>query len=78
MLGWPHQQFGEVAVAFVVLNTETLSGEELIAYCSERLARHKLPGRILILSELPKNPMGKVVKDSLRETLSNGQKNASR
>lgn len=69
VIGWPHKRHGEVAVAFVVCRAKDLEKGELIEYCRERIAGHKLPHRIWNMRELPKNPMGKVVKNRLREHL---------
>ena len=40
-----------------------------LAYCGEHISAHKLPRMILFLPDLPKNPMGKIVKDRLRKQL---------
>ena len=46
---------------------------EVIAWTRERLANYKLPKRVLILSELPRNTMGKVLKATLREWVVQGE-----
>ena len=69
VLGWPHKSQGEVAVAFVARRSESLDDEAIIAYCRERIAGHKLPHIITYLPELPRNPMGKVLKGPLRAQL---------
>ena len=38
----------------------------MIAYCAERLARYKLPRRVVFTESLPRNAMGKVIKQELR------------
>jgi acyl-CoA synthetase (AMP-forming)/AMP-acid ligase II len=62
--------FGEQVVAFVVLRGEHQSsasvGEALLAHCQEHLARFKVPTKIEVLEELPKNAVGKVVKQALK------------
>jgi acyl-CoA synthetase (AMP-forming)/AMP-acid ligase II len=45
----------------------SLSEEEIIAYCQERLARYKRPKSVAFVSELPKNPSGKILKRDLRD-----------
>jgi malonyl-CoA/methylmalonyl-CoA synthetase len=64
VIGLPHPDFGE-AVAAVVLG----EGEEatLIAAARRQLASYKAPKRILFVDELPRNAMGKVQKNVLRE-----------
>ena len=65
VIGLPHRDFGE-GVAAVVIG----SGDEaeMIAACRERLAAFKTPKRIVFVDELPRNAMGKVQKNVLRET----------
>ncbi|MDP1778657.1 MAG: hypothetical protein Q8K73_00110, partial [Anaerolineales bacterium] len=56
--------------AVVVLNkTESVSGEELIRFCRERLAPYKSPKSIVFRDDLPRNAMGKVQKTELRKTV---------
>ena len=64
VVGAPHPDFGEGVVA-VVIGT----GDEaaIIAACRERLAAFKAPKRIVFVDELPRNAMGKVQKNLLRE-----------
>jgi len=46
---------------------ESVSGEELIAFCRERLAPHKSPKSVVFKDDLPRNVMGKVQKAELRK-----------
>jgi long-chain acyl-CoA synthetase len=64
----PHHIFGEVVRACLVLRPEReTSTEEILEYCRQHLADFKVPARIIFLSELPRNPGGKVIKTQLRE-----------
>ncbi len=64
----PHERFGEVPKAFVVLKPNAvLTAETLHTYCRERLAGFKCPRRIDFVNELPKTSTGKVQKYILRE-----------
>ena len=65
VIGLPHADFGE-AVAAVVIG----EGDEaaLIARCREQLAAFKTPKRIFFVEDLPRNAMGKVQKNLLRQT----------
>jgi malonyl-CoA/methylmalonyl-CoA synthetase len=64
VVGVPHPDFGEAVVAVVIG-----AGDEamLIAACRQQLAPYKAPKRIIFLEELPRNAMGKVQKNLLRE-----------
>ena len=64
VIGLPHPDFGE-GVAAVVIG----KGDEaaMIAECRKRLAAFKAPKRILFVDELPRNAMGKVQKNLLRQ-----------
>ena len=54
-----------LAVIFIVRPSMNLLEQELVAYCRERLAAYKCPRVFQFRSELPKNTLGKVLKDEL-------------
>ena len=57
---------GEEIAAFIILKASAqATGEEIIAYCKERLAHYKYPRKVVILNELPRGAMGKVLKSEL-------------
>ena len=66
VIGVPDERWGEVGVAFVV--ADGLSDEELLEWCRGRLARFKVPKSFRFVGEIPRNGMGKVQKQELRET----------
>ena len=67
LVGEPHPDFGEVGVAVVVARPgATLVGPDIIARLKAKLANFKIPKRCVIVSELPRNTMGKVQKNLLR------------
>lgn len=69
VVGIPHEVYGEVPKAYIVLKeAATLSDDEVRAYCTERLAKYKVPAVIEYLAELPRNASGKVLKHTLRPT----------
>ncbi len=71
VFGIPDPDFGEAVAAAVVLQKDAaLTGEELIATLRDRIARFKVPKRVHIVEELPRNAMGKVQKNALRITYS--------
>jgi fatty-acyl-CoA synthase len=66
VLGQPDPRWGEVGLAVVVLwQPGALSAEEVIAFCDDKLARFKIPRRVVFSGPLPRNAMGKVVKSAL-------------
>jgi len=67
VIGLPDTKWGESGCAVVALNAgATLSLEEIVAFCSGKLARFKLPNRIEFVDALPRNATGKVLKFELR------------
>jgi malonyl-CoA/methylmalonyl-CoA synthetase len=69
VFGVPHPDFGEGVTAAVVLQPGAqLTEAAILAAVRSRLARYKLPKRILLMPELPRNTMGKVQKNVLRAT----------
>jgi malonyl-CoA/methylmalonyl-CoA synthetase len=72
VVGVPHPDFGEVGVAVVIAKPgATVEPEQVIASLKARLANFKIPKRCVIVSELPRNTMGKVQKNLLREQYKN-------
>ena len=65
VFGWPHARFGEVAVACVVANSK-ISKKDLQTFCRQRIAGYKVPQIIEVMAELPKNAMGKILKQDLK------------
>jgi long-chain acyl-CoA synthetase len=67
-VGVPDSLRGEKVVLFVVPKEgNQLSQDELLAFCRERLAKYKVPKRIIIRNELPKTAVGKVLRRTLRD-----------
>ncbi|MGC1524245.1 MAG: AMP-binding protein [Steroidobacteraceae bacterium] len=67
VFGVPHPDLGEAVTAAVVLRPAAAATEaDVIAAVRARLARYKVPRRILFVDELPRNTMGKVQKNLLR------------
>jgi fatty-acyl-CoA synthase len=67
VLGVPDDRWGEVGVAFVVLEPgATLTADDIVEACRTRLARFKVPASVRFLDELPRSGMNKVLKDELR------------
>jgi malonyl-CoA/methylmalonyl-CoA synthetase len=68
VVGVPHADFGEAVVALVVPRPGvTLDSAALIAGTKARIAGFKVPKRLFVVDELPRNTMGKVQKNLLRD-----------
>ena len=68
VIGVPHPDFGETVLALFVPSSEhTPDLDAIQSHISEHLARFKLPKKLIILSHLPRNTMGKVQKNTLRD-----------
>jgi fatty-acyl-CoA synthase len=68
VVGVPDERWGEVCIAFVVLD-RPVAPEELREHCLARLARFKVPKAFTVVDELPRNSMGKVIKSALEVTV---------
>ena len=68
VVGVQHPDFGEVGVAVVIAKPGTaLKPEAILAELKANLANFKIPKRCFVVAELPRNTMGKVQKNLLRE-----------
>ncbi len=68
LVGVPHPDFGEVGVAVVIAKSGAqLQPEAILAALKAQLANFKIPKRCFVVPELPRNTMGKVQKNLLRE-----------
>jgi acyl-CoA synthetase (AMP-forming)/AMP-acid ligase II len=70
VVGMPHKVLGEDVAAFVVLKEgSSATPEDLRSFVAERLADYKVPRRIDLVDELPRNATGKVLKAELRDRI---------
>ena len=73
VIGVPDPDWGQEPKAIVVLKEgETATAEEIMEYCRQKLASFKRPRAVLFVDELPRNPMGKVLKKDLRAKYGQG------
>jgi fatty-acyl-CoA synthase len=73
VIGVPDPKWGEVGLALVMAKPgRQLTPADVLARCAERLARYKLPHRVLIVDSLPLSPQGKILKRELRESYRHG------
>jgi len=67
VVGRPDDQWGEVVVAVVVPQGDNRDPEKIIRFCEGRIAGFETPREVIFVDELPRNAMGKVEKEALRE-----------
>ena len=68
LVGVPHPDFGEVGIAIVIAKPGvTLESGQILATLKSKLANFKIPKQCYVVPELPRNTMGKVQKNLLRE-----------
>lgn len=78
VIGIPDERLGEVGAAFLVTRSDDSgAANEIRAWCREQMANYKVPRAIEIVSELPVNATGKVVKDELRARVAPGRPGSS-
>ena len=69
-IGLPDDKWGETVTAVIVTRPGTsLTLDQVQAHCRAHLAGFKVPRRLVLQTELPRNPSGKVLKRALREAL---------
>lgn len=70
VVGLSDEKWGEVPVAFVVMKAgENLNNDDILNYCKTQLASFKCPKKTVFIDSLPRNGVGKVLKNVLREQL---------
>jgi len=69
VVGLPDERWGELVTALVVPRNDALDAGALSDFCRDRLAGYKVPRRIELTRELPRNPMGKVQKFRIVDAL---------
>ena len=70
VFGLPDDQWGEsVCAGITLVGQETLTEEEITAYVREHLASYKKPKKIVFCDEFPRNTIGKVLKDKIKESV---------
>lgn len=68
VIGRPDERWGEVPVAFVVRRPNmTFEKDAVIAHCRERLAGYKCVKEVTFVETLPRNAVGKILKQRLRD-----------
>ena len=77
MVGAPDDRSGERVQAYVLAKEPAPSAEEILKACRANLAAYKIPKDIFFVDELPKSPIGKILRRELRANLSGAPKTSS-
>ncbi len=67
VVGIPDEKWGEAVKAFVVLSDSSLDEDQIISYARTKIAGYKCPRSINFISQLPRNPSGKILRRELRD-----------
>jgi len=67
VIGIPDQNSGERVWAYVVVSQPAPSTEDIVSHCREHMAAYKVPHHIIFVDELPKSPIGKILRRELRD-----------
>ncbi|MEW5248523.1 AMP-binding protein [Microbulbifer sp. 2201CG32-9] len=66
-IGIPDEKSGELVKLFVVKADDSLTEEEVIAYCREKMTAYKVPKKVEFREDLPKTNVGKILRRELRD-----------
>jgi long-chain acyl-CoA synthetase len=72
VIGVPDEKSGEKVQAYVVASAPAPTQEQIIAHCRENLAAYKIPQGVTFVDELPKSPIGKILRRVLRDQVVTG------
>jgi long-chain acyl-CoA synthetase len=67
VIGVPNDKTGESVQAYVVAAHPAPTQEQIIAHCREHLSAYKAPQSVTFVDELPKSPIGKILRRELRQ-----------
>jgi len=77
VVGAPDERSGERVQAYVVAKNPAPSSEDILKACRANLAAYKIPQDVFFVDELPKSPIGKILRRELRANLSGSSKPTS-
>lgn len=67
VIGVPDEKSGERVRAYIKATVPAPSKEEIVAHCRANLAAYKIPQDVLFVEDLPKSPIGKILRRTLRD-----------
>ena len=69
VIGVPDERTGEAVQAYIVKKDPSLTAEAVIAHAREHMTAYKVPRQVVFRDELPKSPVGKILRKDLRNEL---------
>jgi long-chain acyl-CoA synthetase len=72
VIGVPDEKTGERVQAYVLAAHPTPTAEQIISHCRQNLAAYKIPQSVIFVDELPKSPIGKILRRELRASALSG------
>ena len=74
VIGIDDEQWGQIPIAFIVSKADChLTDEEIVSFCQRKLARYKVPKKIILCDHLPRNAAKKLLRRILREQFERGE-----
>jgi long-chain acyl-CoA synthetase len=74
VIGVPDAKTGEAVHAYIVSGATKPTEEEIVARCREHLSAYKVPQKVFFVDELPKSPIGKILRRELRDQVTGAAK----
>lgn len=69
VIGIPHRDFGEAVVAVLICTEPAPTADEILGILKQKIANYKIPKKVFYVSHFPRNAMGKILKNKLRDTI---------
>jgi long-chain acyl-CoA synthetase len=74
VIGVPDGKTGEAVHAYIVASGVAPTVEAIVAQCREHLSAYKVPQKVIFVDELPKSPIGKILRRELRDQVTRSTK----
>jgi long-chain acyl-CoA synthetase len=74
VIGVPDSKTGEAVHAYIVVGATKPTEDAIVARCREHLSAYKVPQKVFFVDELPKSPIGKILRRELRDQVTGASK----